>query len=170
MPERDGPEMATMWIREFMQATAKCDQFHDLSVRRAAWRNHLGEDAYNKIMSFDQTDPSVPERAAATLQHYLFYDRTSLVKGLDWSNWFGYQFIDRVQTTSAFIGLFGGSGAAVAWVFAKKCVRRQQYRPRPAASPATIPATIPAASPATSPAASPATSPAASPSAPSQLP
>ena len=61
MPERDGSEMATIWIREFMQATAKCDQFHDLSVRRAAWRKHLGEDAYNKIMSFDQTDPSVPE-------------------------------------------------------------------------------------------------------------
>jgi hypothetical protein len=126
MPERDGPELATIWIREFMQVTQECDRFQDMSCRRAAWRKHLGEDAFHKIMSFDQTDPSVPERAASTLQHYLHYDRGCLIKGLDWSNWLGYQFIDRVQMTSAFISLFGGSGAAIAWVVAKKSRRHQQ--------------------------------------------
>jgi hypothetical protein len=114
MPDSVSSDAATVWIREFM-ATVPCDEYYDLSTRRKHWQEHLGNDAYEKIMKFDVTDPSLRERAASTLQHYLYYERKVLRQGLDWRNWLGYYCLDRWQMTAAYASLVGGGGAAATW-------------------------------------------------------
>jgi hypothetical protein len=120
MPERDMGDVANIWIREFM-TTERCDKHYDLSERREAWKQHLGTETYNAVMSYSQ-DAAVRERAAGTLEHYLYYDRKMLAKGLNWWNWFGYQLVDRPQMTALYLTVIGG-GATAAWKIASKTVR-----------------------------------------------
>lgn len=122
MPDDVAPDVSTMWIREFM-GTVQCDKFHDLSERRQAWKDHLGQEAFDKIMNFDTTDPSLRERAASTLHHYIYFERKMIEQGLDWPNTLGYNMIDRWQRSASFLAHFGGTAGG--WRIAAATMRKK---------------------------------------------
>jgi hypothetical protein len=83
-----------------LQQTASCDQFHDLSGTRKAFKELVGEDGLERIATFDETPAD--ERRAAHAVTTLYDDTVSaLVSALDWPGWVQHHTLDKAERTIA---------------------------------------------------------------------
>jgi hypothetical protein len=120
-------DVSSAYIRE-LQETARCDDIgRNLTVLRKAYRDHMGEKAFNNAIDYKE-DALDERRTAQTLMQYQDWTDSELVAGLNWSNkaWF-YTFLKGDKTlatigivTSAFAGWRAVQYANRSWKHAKK--------------------------------------------------
>ena len=117
----------TAFVRE-LEETVRCDQFHDLSEVRAAYKVKIGEDSMRRIAIYDETEKDERRAEQAVVHHYDWTQRW-LVKALDWQSWIWYRTVYKVDQTVAMFTVAGG-GVVGGWKFVRSWQRKWAQRPQ----------------------------------------
>jgi len=83
---------STMYIRELLFQTQKCDYLIDLSLNRFSYIDFMGQKTINRIKNYSTTsfDKQIATRAMNNFGNVDYYD---IVSGFDLSNWIYYKMI-----------------------------------------------------------------------------
>lgn len=100
------------FVRE-LEETSRCDGVaQDLSKLRQAYRAHMGIEAHQRVLQFEETLTD-DRKAGQAVMHYQYWTTKSLVSGLDYTNLAWYHTILQAERTIAVVGL--GSAAYGGW-------------------------------------------------------
>jgi hypothetical protein len=95
---------STMYIRELLFQTQKCDYLIDLSLNRFLYIDFMGPKTINRIKNYSTTslDKQIATRA---MNYFGNVDYCDIVSGFDLSNWIYYKMIyqpERILKSTVF--------------------------------------------------------------------
>ena len=82
---REKQTEAIHWVREF-EETKRCDGSYSFREERQAYRDHVGADVLDRVLTYQSRQGADVERVEQAVIHYFDWHHKRLVSALDWSN------------------------------------------------------------------------------------